>query len=168
MTATQYTHHHEGETRVAAPAARVFAWMDDPNHLAGHMNRSSKMMAGGSMCTFLDAGQGRQPGSHIWMRGRMLGFPLELDEIVIVREPPHRKVWETVSEPTLWVLGAYRMGFEVTQQGSECGVSVFIDYNLPMSPWLQPLAWWMNRPYAVWCVDQMLSAVTEEFSHIQA
>ncbi len=168
MNTTLYSHHHDGEVQVAASAAQVFAWMDDPNHLAAHMTRSSTMMAGGSMCTFLDEGRGRQTGSHIRMRGRMLGFPLELDEVVTEREPPRRKVWQTVGEPTLWVLGAYRMGFDVKQQADGCRVSVFIDYNLPVSPWLQPLAWWMNRPYAGWCVDQMLSAVKEAFSHVQA
>ena len=77
----------------------------------------------------------------------------------------------TIATPVAWaavMLGAYRMGFEVAQTGGECRVYVFIDYNLPVSLWLQPLAWWMNRAYAVWCVDQMLSAVTEEFLHVQA
>lgn len=167
MADAVYSYHHEGETLITAPIARVFDWLDDPRHLAAHMNRSSAMMAGGSMTLFLDEMQGRQVGSHIRMRGRMLGLPLELDEVVTEREPPIRKTWETVGEPTLWVLGRYRMGVSLRPQANGCYVRVFIDYDLPASPVLSWLARWMSRPYAVWCVEQMLAAVREAFAHVQ-
>lgn len=123
-------------------------------------------MAGGSMDIFLDEGQGQQVGSLIRMRGRVLGLPLDIDEVVTEHEPPSRKVWETVGEPRLWVLGSYRMGVILSHRVNGCAVSVFIDYNLPSSPVLRWLARWMSRPYAVWCVEQMLAAIQEEFAHV--
>ncbi len=163
-----YSHHHEGEALIGAPATRVFDWLDDPRHLAAHMNRSSAMMAGGSMELFLDEMQGRAVGSHIRMRGRILGWPLALDEVVTEREPPIRKVWETVGEPTLWVIDRYRMGLHLRPEASGCHVRVFIDFDLPASPFLHWLARWMSGPYAAWCVEQMLAAAREAFAHVQA
>lgn len=167
MADTVYSCHYEDEALIAASATRVFDWLDDPRHLAAHMNRSSAMMAGGSMALFLDEMQGRQVGSQIRMRGRMLGLLLELDEVVTEREAPIRKVWETVGEPTLWVLSRYRMGVDLKSAANGCYVRVFIDYDLPASPVLSWLARWMSRPYAVWCVEQMLAAVREAFGHVQ-
>ena len=44
------------------------------------------------------------------MNGRILGLKLSLDEVVTERDPPARKVWETVGVPRLLVIGPYRMG----------------------------------------------------------
>lgn len=165
MANTAFASHHESSTPLPAPPAAVFAWLDDHRNLAAHMSRSSMMMAGGSMQTSLDEGQGRQPGSHIRMQGRVLGLPLALDEVVTEREPPLRKAWATVGEPTLWVIGGYRMGFVLAPDGAGCVVTIFIDYNPPASPFQKFLSYWMGRPYAVWCVKQMQSAVVEAFAH---
>lgn len=159
MTGTRYPYHHEGKILINAPATDAFAWLDDHRNLAAHMSRSSRMMAGGSMSLSLDESDGRQVGSHIRMQGRVLGWPLYIDEVVSEREPPLRKVWETVGEPRLWVIGCYRMGLNLADQASGCSVSVFIDYDLPAAPVLYWLAHWMSHPYAAWCVEQMLTAV---------
>ena len=51
------------------------------------------------MRTNFDAFGGQSVGSHIRMSGRILGLKLSLGEIVREREPPTRKVWETVGVP---------------------------------------------------------------------
>ncbi len=129
--------------------------------LAAHMKQSSTMMAGGSIDISLDEGQGRQVGSHIRMRGRALGLPLALDEVVIEHAPSFRKVWESVGAPRLWVRGSYRMGVDLSRQGSGCTVSVCIDYNFPSSPVLRWRARWISRSRAAWCVEQMVAAARE-------
>lgn len=43
----------------------------------------------------LDESRGRRVGSRIRVAGRVFGVRLSLEEIVIERTPPHRKVWET-------------------------------------------------------------------------
>lgn len=67
-----------------------------------------------------------------------------------------------------WVIGRYRMGFNLTHEVAGCSVSVFIDYDLPVSRLLHWLAHWMSRPYAIWCVEQRLAAVRDEFAHAQS
>ncbi|HXZ86681.1 MAG TPA: SRPBCC family protein, partial [Myxococcota bacterium] len=113
MNAAVLPHHVESSGRVAAPAERVFEHLDDHRRLSAHMTRRTWMMAGSRMVLQLDQQLARAVGSHIRLAGRILGVRLELDEVVTEREPPRRKVWMTVGEPRLVVIGPYRMGFEL-------------------------------------------------------
>ena len=149
---------------VAASPDRVFAFIDDHERLVSHMSKSSWRMGGGRMTTTVDDGLGQQLGSHIRMRGRLLGIELSLDEVVIEREPPLRKVWETVGSPTLLVIGSYRMGFEATPSADGTQLRVFIDYGLPA-------AWparWLGRLfgsyYAHWCTQTMVNDAGRQFA----
>ena len=98
------------------------------------------MTAGASMRIDTDSLGGKAVGSMIRMTGRMLGMNLVLDEVVTERTPPHRKVWVTVGEPRLLVVGGYRMGFEIAPQGNASRLAVFIDYRLP-SRGLARISW---------------------------
>ena len=149
---------------VSASPERVFAFIDDHERLASHMSQSSWRMGGGAMKTVLDERRGQSVGSHIQMSGRSLGLNLSLDEVVIEREPPHRKVWETVGSPKLLVIGPYRMGFDLTPNGSESLLRVFIDYALP-TPWPDR---WLGRVfgayYADWCTKSMVDDAVRHFA----
>jgi len=70
-------------------------------------------------------------GVVVVRRGRAFGMLFFLDEVVTEREMPRRKVWETVGEPRLLVIGPYRMGFEITPSDSGVLLHVSIDYELP-------------------------------------
>lgn len=161
---TSLPHHDESSASVAASPERVFALIDDHERLASHMSQSSWRMGGGRMKTILDQGRGQIVGSHIRMSGRVLGLELSLDEVVTEREPPTRKVWETVGSPRLLVIGAYRMGFEVTPGGNGSLIRVFIDYALPSS-WPER---WLGRLfgsyYAHWCTQRMVNDAIRQFA----
>lgn len=157
MPATAFPHHDESSAVLSAPPERVFATLDNHRLLSSHMNTSSWQMGGGRMTTTLDAGGGQRVGSHIRMSGRAFGLEVSLDEVVTEREPPTRKVWETVDSPRLLVVGAYRMGFEVTSHGNGSRLRVFIDYALPPE-W--PARWLgraFGRYYARWCTQTMVA-----------
>jgi len=157
-------YHNESRGFVSASPERVFALIDDHERLASHMSQSSWQMGGGRMQTSLDERHGQSVGSHIRMSGRILGLELSLDEVVTERNPPMRKVWETVGLPRLLVIGPYRMGFEVTPRGSGSVLRVFIDYALP-SPW--PERWLgrlFGRYYAHWCTQRMANDVVRAFA----
>ena len=83
---THYEHHNENYASIAADAGDIFAFIDDHTRLASHMNKSSWMM-GGSV--------------------RRLGRTF--DEVIIEYPAPLLKVWETVGQPKLLVIGHYRM-----------------------------------------------------------
>ncbi|HOM14347.1 MAG TPA: SRPBCC family protein [Rubrivivax sp.] len=135
---------------------QAFAWLDDHRHLSSHMASSSWMMAGSSMHTEFDTRRFRAVGSRLRMHGRVLGLPLALQEQVVVREPPRRKAWETVGEPSLLVIGAYRMGFELEAAGGDAALMLRIDYQLPSRGVARWLGLVLGRAYARWCVRTMV------------
>ena len=148
--------HAETRASVRAPAERVFAHLDDPLRLAAHMTKRSWMMAGSRMSVETDAGGGRAVGSTVRLHGRVLGIRLELEEAITEREPPLRKICETIAEPRLLVIGAYRMGFEITPAIDRCALRVYLDYARPrpgVSRWLGTL---FGGSYARWCTRRMV------------
>jgi hypothetical protein len=162
-----YSRHDDAVGPVAASMEAVFDFLDDHERLASHMSKRSWMMGGGKMDTILDDARGRRVGSRITVRGRVFGFLLSLDERVIERVPPSRKAWETEAEPRLLVVGAYRMGFELSS-GTLTTARVWIDYDLPsrgMGRWIGVL---LGSWYARWCVRRMLGDAQRAFAVSQA
>ncbi|MDF1479712.1 SRPBCC family protein [Leifsonia sp. H3M29-4] len=158
-----YPRHAEASADLPASPQEVFDFLDDHRNLSSHMESSrSPMMAGGTMQLILDDQHGRTIGSHIVMRGKVLGFDLFVDEIVTERVPFEKKTWETV-EDRLVVIGAYRLGFRIAPQvpaGST--LTVWIDYDLPSRRrWLGRLG---GSMYADWCVQQMLGSARSHFT----
>src|SRR5687768_7675175 len=135
------TRHRDGSVLIGAPSEQVFAYVDDHEQLASHMNESSWMMGGGRMVTVPDGRRGKAVGSRIRMSGTVFGMRLYLDEVVTLRTPPIEKAWETVGTPRLLVIGPYEMGFHVRPEAGGTRLYVFIDYDLPQkmvrqSAWL--------------------------------
>ena len=155
--------HFESRALLAGSPDEVFAYVDDPAHLAGHMAKRSWAMAGGRMEFSLDEGAGRRVGSRIRLVGRVLGVDLSVDEKVIERAPPHRKAWETVGSQKLLVIDRYRMGFDVSAHGSGSLLRVFIDYALPEALPGRWLGRAFGRAYARWCTERMVSDAVRHF-----
>ena len=149
---------------VAAPADAVFWHLDDHNRLAGHMSQSSWLMAGSRMTIELDAAKGRATGSHIHLRGRVLGIPIHVEEVVTKHEPPFRKAWETIKVPKLLVIGHYKMGFEIRPQDASSLLRVFIDYDLPERWLTRLLGQLLGSFYARWCTESMAKDAAAYFS----
>jgi hypothetical protein len=94
--------HFESEVELNAPADAVFSHLDDHSRLSAHMSKLSWMMMGSHMAIELDVSEGRAVGAIIRLRGRVLGIPLSVDEIVTERRPPMRKVWGTHVSHSSW------------------------------------------------------------------
>lgn len=154
-----YPFHVEASAELQGSQRSVFGALDDHRRLAAHMESNSLMMAGARMQIQVDARGGRSVGSRIGMTGRVLGIALRVDEVVTAYEPPWRKVWETVDEPRLLVIGRYRMGFSVEPLGSCSRVRLWIDYRLPVGAVARWLGAAAGRFYARWCTQQMLSGI---------
>jgi len=149
---------------VAAAPGRLFEHLDDHARLAMHMERRSMMMMGGRMTYTFDEAKGRAVGSVIRMGGSFLGISLGVEEAVIERDPPRRKVWETIGHPRLLVIGAYRMGFEIEPRDDRSELRVFIDYSHPASPMGRVLGRLSAGAYARWCVRRMADDAVEHFA----
>jgi polyketide cyclase/dehydrase/lipid transport protein len=150
-----YTKRYSTAVSIPATASEVFALVDDHARLSSHMSRRSWAMVGGSMAIETDSGQGKAVGSRLRLHGVVFGRRLSVEETVVERTPPFRKVWETTGEPRLLVIGRYRMGFEIEALGPSSRLTVFIDYDWPsarMSRWLGVL---FGGWYARWCTERM-------------
>jgi uncharacterized membrane protein len=157
--------HNEARATLDAPIDVAFAYLDDFRQLSFHMENPSKMMLGSKMTIETDGADGRAMGSRVRMVGKVLGLRLNLEEIVIERDPPTRKVWQTV-DANLLVIGLYRLGFELDPLGDTTNVRVFIDYDLP-ERW--PWRWFgrlLGRVYARWCVEQMARDAKRRFPQL--
>ena len=153
----------ESNGLVQSSINQVFAHLDDHTRLSSHMSERSWRTGGGRMETEIDEGRGQTVGSRIRLSGRVFGVELSVEEVVVERDPPRRKVWETTGAPKLLVIGQYRMGFELSAQGTGSMLRVFIDYALPERPparWLGPL---FGRYYARWCTRQMVDDAVNHF-----
>jgi hypothetical protein len=160
--------HFEASAFVAAPPETVFAYADDWARLSSHMSKSSWMMGGGRMKTELDAGRGQSVGSRSRLSGRVFGLELSLEEVVIERVPPQRKIWQTTGSPRLLVIGQYRMGFEIASQENGSLLRVYIDYSLPEDVPARWLGFLLGRYYARWCTRQMVRGTVGHFASFHA
>jgi len=161
-TINNYARHYEDSVLILAGAAEVFAFLDDHARLSSHMNKPWWMMGGGRVDISVDVGRGQEVGSHIRMSGKAFGIKVFLDEVVIHREPPHVKIWETVGTPKILVIGHYRMKFEIEPRAGESLLRLSIDYNLPtVNVWLGKL---FSGIYAKWCVRQ---AIKDAHDHLK-
>ncbi len=111
----------------------------------------------------LDEGRGQKLGSRIRLSGRVFGVELSVEERVVERDPPRRKVWETTGEPKLLVIGHYRMGFDLLPQGNASMLRVFIEYALPQKGLARWLGRLFGRHYASWCTQQMVDDAVKHF-----
>ncbi len=159
-----YTRSAQADVEVTTSAERLFDYMDDQANPGTHMERSSAMMLWGSMAYDFDEALGQSVGSVIKMTGKVAGLKLYVEEVVIQRQPPFLKIWETVGEPRLLVIGSYRMRFQIEDNGRLCRLHVFIDYNYPTSVIGRIAGTLSGALYARWCVKRMAAAAKAAFS----
>ena len=156
--------HCESNGLVRAPMDQIFAHIDDRTRLSSHMSERSRRTGGGRVETEIDSGRVQKVGSRIRFSGRVFDVGLSVVEIVVERNPPRRKVWETTGTPKLLVISRYRMGFELSPQGKGSMLRVFIEYALPergLARWLGRL---FGRYYARWCTQQMVDDAVKHVS----
>jgi hypothetical protein len=119
------------------------------------------MMLGTRMNLFTDGAH--EVGSRFGFSGQALGVALHVEEVVVERRRPFSKIWETVGEPRLWVVGPYRMGFEIAAAAQGAKLRVFIDYRIPGSGAAWLLGTIFGRSYARWCTEKMAADAARHF-----
>ncbi len=162
-----YALHYASNVILAAPVDTVFSYLDDFKKLSAHMEQSSGMMMGSKMTIDMDEREGRAIGSKVRMHGKMAGVTLSLEEVVIERQAPRRKAWETTNAK-LWVIGQYRLGFELMPKGGATDVRVFIDYDLPLEAPARWLGRLFGKMYARWCTERMTKDAIKYFARVDS
>jgi hypothetical protein len=163
-TMRDLSRHYESSAFIARQADEVYAHLDDHTRLSSHMSQSSWMTGGMRMEISFDSARGQSVGSLIRLRGRMLGIEFLVEEIVTERDPPRRKIWETIGTPRLLVIGQYRMGFELTPQASGSFLRVYIDYAPPEKAPARWLGYIFGGYYAKWCTRKIVGDAVKHFA----
>lgn len=148
---------------VAASPERLFAFLDDPVHLGAHMQRRNWQTAGMRMTYELDERRAQAIGSRIVLQGRAFGLALRVEQVVIERDPPHHKAWETVGPVKLVVVGAYRMEVHIEPARGEVSR---LSVGIACEP-APPCPRWLTRLYARWCVRRMASDAADHFRRVR-
>ena len=157
MMTQRFSFHEESGGFIPESPEHVFSKLDDHARLAAHMAKPSWRMGWATMQIVTDPERPRGVGSHIALRGRVLGLSLSVDEEVTRYQPPFLKEWETTEEPRLLVVGQYRMLFSTSAVRDGTQLRVAIDYNRPTSPFPRLLGILFGPMYARWCTSQMVS-----------
>jgi hypothetical protein len=125
--------HLDETVMISAPPAVVFAWIDDPQNTGWHMSRSSVAMLGAVLHT--EQVSSNQSGLDATYRshGRILGLPVDFTARVTRWVPDREKIWRTIGEPRLIVLGAFEMQLTIAPEAGGCRLAAGIDYTLPKS-----------------------------------
>jgi hypothetical protein len=158
-----YKYSAHADAHIDAPVPSVFEFLDDQANLSAHMSKRSWMMMGSTMDIYMDEQATRAVGSRFGFAGRILGIPLRVDEAVATRKPPTLKTWETTAEPTLWVIGRYEMGLELSPSGTGSHLRVYIRYDLPRAWFPRLLGRLFGRAYARWCTSKMVDDAQRHF-----
>lgn len=154
--------HYESSITLKDEPKEIFAYIDDHKGFSSHMTKPSWIMGGGNMVVTTDEGNGQRIGSHIRLTGKAFGINLYLDEVITEYKPPHLKSWETVGVPKLLVIGSYKMGIEIKEIKDGSNLRIYINYQLPKTnTWIGIL---LSKPYAKWCVFQMINGVNKRFA----
>jgi len=124
------------------------------------------MRLGGRMSYEFDQTEGREIGRRIRMTGAILGMRLYVEETIVERRAPYKKVWETSGRwPLLLVIGSDRMGFDIEAMQKFSNPSVFIEYNAPSTSTERLIGAVLGPSYACWCVDRIASDAAIRFQH---
>lgn len=142
---------------IRASAADVFAYIDDIRNVGWHMTDESSMAMMGSKLR-LDVLSERPTGLGATYRysGKMLGLTLDFSESVTTYRPPHEKVWQTIGQPTLWIMSSYEMRLVVEAQTPETSrLTISIAYELPASTFWRIVGRVLADSYSRWCLRRM-------------
>lgn len=155
-----YEKQYKESMHIPAPVEDVFAYIDDHSHFYSHVIKFSRAV-GGRMELQFDEGHGKTVGSHIRLFGKLFGKNLSLEEVVIKRDPPYIKTWETVGIPKFLIVGQYRMNVTIEPKGDGSLLTVSLDYNTPPNSGLVKKL--LSRVYGKLCAKEMVKGTRNYF-----
>ena len=142
---------------IRAPVETVFAHVDDIRNLGWHMTgRSSMAMMGSRLRLEILSDQPTGLGATYRYSGAMMGLSIDFSESVTKYVPPREKVWRTIGEPRLVIIGSYEMRVTVEPLSpSSSRLTISIIYELPRSGFWRIVGLVLAGSYSRWCLRRM-------------
>ena len=140
---------------IDASLPAVFAWIDNPRNTGWHMSRPSMAMLGSALRTEQISTNATGLGATYRSHGRVVGLPIDFTGVVTRWAPDKEKVWRTIGDPQLIVLGAFEMRLDITPESGGTRLVAGIDYTWPKSWSGRLLGRLLARPYSRWCLRRI-------------
>ncbi|MEJ5962972.1 SRPBCC family protein [Pedobacter immunditicola] len=144
-------------TIIAAPADKVFDYMDQLDKTGMHMMKSSTMMMGSKLALVQVSENSSGLNSSYRWHGSVMGWNTDFTVRVTKWIRYKEKVWETIGEAKMIIMSWYRMKLLVMRQNQASEVELSIDYKLPRSGFYRVLGYIFAPIYSHWCLKNMLN-----------
>ncbi len=95
--------------------------------------------------------------------GRTMGFKMKFTVLTTTWEKDKEKIWETIGEAKMIILDWYQMRLTMTQEGVNTKVTLSINYTRPRKFFFRTIGFFLARPYAKWCLKNMLNDTKDHF-----
>jgi hypothetical protein len=119
------------------------------------MSRPSLAMLGSALHTEQLSPNPTGPGATYRSHGRVLGLRVDFTARVTRWLPDTEKVWQTIGDPRLIVLGSFEMQLTIKPEAGGSRLVTGIDYTLPKSRAGRLLGRLLSRPYSRWCLHRI-------------
>ena len=135
---------------------KVFEYMDNINNTGMHMTKSSKPM----MKSRLELKQLSENATGLnskfrWF-GKMMWFTMDFTVAVTKWIKNKEKVWETIGEANMIIMGWYQMRLVISPEGANTKAELSIAYTKPKNIFFKFIAFFLAPLYANWCLNNML------------
>lgn len=143
---------------IAAPAERVFAYVDDIRNLARHMSESGSMpLMGSKLKLEIMTPEPTGVGAVYRYSGRMMALTIDFSETVTKYVAGREKVWRTIGQPQLLIMAGYEMRVLVEPVSpASSRLTIGIDYELRRVGVWRALGWTLAGAYSRWCLTSMV------------
>ena len=155
---------------IAAPAERVFAYVDDIRNLARHMSESRSMpMMGSKLKLEVITPETTGVGATYRYSGRMMGLTIDFTETVTGYIAGREKVWRTIGEPKLLIIAGYEMRVIVDPVSpASSQLTIGIDYELPRAGIWRALGRMLAGVDSRWCLTRMVEGTKRDLERTGA
>ena len=136
---------------------KVFSYMDNLGNTGMHMMQSSSMMMGSKLKLELLSENATGLNAKFRWYGNMMGIKMDFTVDVTKWIKDKEKVWETVGDAKMIILGWYQMRLQLTPITEGTKAELSIAYTYPKKILGKILTFFLAQWYANWCLKSMLS-----------
>ena len=137
--------------------AEVFAYMDNIGNTGMHMTKSSAPMMGNKLELKQLSENATGLNSKFRWYGKMMGFSMDFTVAVTKWIKEKEKVWETIGEAKMIILGWYQMHLLISPEGQNTNAALSIAYTKPKNIFFKFIAFFLAPVYANRCLNNMLN-----------
>ena len=135
---------------------KVFVYMDNIADTGMHMTKGSKPMMGSKLELKQLSENATGLNSKFRWYGKMMGFTMDFTVVVTKWIKDKEKVWETIGEAKMIILGWYQIRLVILQERENTKAELSISYTNPKNIFFKIIAFFLAPFYANWCLNNML------------